>query len=163
RASGMVPPASRRDDAVRGEPAKEVPGHLPVRLRFRGLAVTVGGTREHLPLLDRTGRTHVPRRQPAHEGLRVLGMGDHPSEGGLPRRRAVVRGVYATSRHVPAREARLHAVVYVLRLAILEARVHRVHDRADADGRRRLLQAELLAQYAGHPDGTVAERTQVGL
>ena len=33
RAPGLVPPPARRHDPVRREPAQEVPGHLPVRLR----------------------------------------------------------------------------------------------------------------------------------
>ena len=35
QAPGVVPPPPRRHDRVRGEPAEEVPGHLPDRLRRR--------------------------------------------------------------------------------------------------------------------------------
>ena len=39
----MVPAAPRRHHPVRREPAEEVPGHLPVRLRDAGLARALGG------------------------------------------------------------------------------------------------------------------------
>ena len=44
-APGVVPQAPRRHDPVRREPAEEVPGHLSVRLRDRGVARAVGGAR----------------------------------------------------------------------------------------------------------------------
>ena len=37
-APGVVPLAARRHGAVRREPAEEIPGHLPVRVRDRGMA-----------------------------------------------------------------------------------------------------------------------------
>ena len=76
RAPVLVRAPPRRHDPVRREPAQEVPGHLPARLRERGLAGPVGGARRRLPLLDRHGRHDVPRRQPAHQGVRLLGVGD---------------------------------------------------------------------------------------
>ncbi len=42
RAPAVVPPARRRQHPVRREPAEEVPGHLPLRLRERRLARRCG-------------------------------------------------------------------------------------------------------------------------
>ena len=72
RAPGVVHHAGRRHDRVRGEPAEEVPGHLPAELRQR--------PRGHLHRdppgpagVDRPRRDAVPRRQPAHQAARLLG------------------------------------------------------------------------------------------
>ncbi|MCK7582006.1 MAG: hypothetical protein MZV65_44615 [Chromatiales bacterium] len=35
----------------------------------------VGGAEERLPVLDRARRAHLPRGQPAHQGLRASGNG----------------------------------------------------------------------------------------
>ncbi len=61
RTPGVVPQAAGRHDPIRGESAQEVPGHLPVRLRVLGLARAVGRIEERLPVLERTGRPHLPR------------------------------------------------------------------------------------------------------
>ena len=62
RAPGMVHHAARRHDRLRGEPAEEVPGHLPAELRPRsGRAAgrgAAGGA-----ALGRTGREDLPGRQ----------------------------------------------------------------------------------------------------
>ena len=55
-ASQVVPLAPRRQRAVRREPAEEVPGHLPLQLRERGLAGAVGRAQERAGPLDRAGR-----------------------------------------------------------------------------------------------------------
>ena len=75
RASGVVPPPARRHDPVRREPAEEVPGHLPVRLRDRRLAGAVGRAAERVPILDRAGRarssastTRTPSRSRSGSG-----------------------------------------------------------------------------------------------
>ena len=70
----------RRPDGtrpVRREPAEEVPGHLPVRLRVRRTGAALW--QELKSVFDfwiGAGRADLPRRQPAHQGVRVLGMGD---------------------------------------------------------------------------------------
>ena len=65
--------ARRRHHRLRGEPAEEVPGHLPDELRQR--------PERHLPrgaagraALDVPRRADLPRRQPAHQAARVLGV-----------------------------------------------------------------------------------------
>ena len=71
----VVRPPPRRHDPVRREPAQEVPGHLPARLRERRLAGAVGGARRRDPLLDRRrasrcsgSTTRTPRRSPSGSG-----------------------------------------------------------------------------------------------
>ena len=67
---------ARRHDPLRREPAQEVRGHLPLRLRVRGLAGLVDGAARRRPFLDRSGRAHLQGRQPAHEAVRLLGVVD---------------------------------------------------------------------------------------
>ena len=76
RASRVVRPPARRDDPVRREPAEEVPGHLPARLRRRRLAGACGWRwpTSSAFWID-NGRDGVPRRQPAHQGVRRSGSG----------------------------------------------------------------------------------------
>ena len=54
----------RRDDRLRGEPAEEVPGHLPGQLRQRPDRHLPGGA-AHRPALDVARRAGLPGRQPA--------------------------------------------------------------------------------------------------
>ena len=60
---------------VRREPAQEVPGHLSLRLRD---ALTGAELWKELPsVIDfwvGAGRAHLPRRQSAHQAVRLLGM-----------------------------------------------------------------------------------------
>ena len=83
RAPRVVPPPPRRHDQVRREPAQEVPGHLQLQLGHAGLEGAVGGVAADRALLGRRRREGLPRRQPAHEAVPVLGVAD---QGG-PRRR----------------------------------------------------------------------------
>ncbi len=118
----LVPPAPGRQRPVRGEPAQEVPGHLPVRLRVRGLARTLEGTAQRVRVLDRRGRAHLPRRQSAHQGLPVLGVGDRRPHARASRPDLPGRGVHAAQGDAPARQARLHPVLHLLHLAQHAAR-----------------------------------------
>ena len=77
RAPGLVPPAAGRLDQVRREPAQEIPGHRQPRLRPAGLARRCGRRCCGVVLFwVAAGRAHLPRRQPAHQAGRVLGMAD---------------------------------------------------------------------------------------
>ena len=69
-----------RDHPLRREPAQEVPGHLSARLRDRRTGRRCGRSYERRRLLDRAGRAHVPRRQPPHQAVRVLGVADRRRE-----------------------------------------------------------------------------------
>ena len=80
RAPGVVQAPARRLHPVRREPAQEVPGHLPVRLRVGGLAGPVDGAGRRRPLLDRRRRhacsgstTPTPSRSPFWEWLIARG------------------------------------------------------------------------------------------
>ena len=73
--SGVVHHPQRRHHRVRGEPAEEVPGHLPAELRQR----PQGHLRRDPPGgagLDRPRGQDLPGRQPAHQAGRVLGVAD---------------------------------------------------------------------------------------
>ena len=149
----MVPAAPRRDDPVRGEPAEEVPGHLPVRLRDptdwqRALAEL----RERVPVLDRPGRADLPGRQPAHQAVRVLGVGDRrdqarstPTRSSWPRRSPARRSCYRLAKvgftqsytYFPWRNTKAELTEYLTELT----------QRPVA----RVLPAEPLAEHAGHP------------
>src|SRR6516162_8505244 len=103
----MVLPPSRRDTEVRGEPAEALPGHLQRRLRLRGLARAVAGATRRRPALGSRGRQGVPRRQPAHEAGRVLGMAYRRSAAEAPGGDLPRRGVYAPDADDDAREGGL--------------------------------------------------------
>ena len=84
----------RRHHRLRGEPAEEVPGHLPDQLRQR--------LRRHLrrgaprrAALDEARRADLPRRQPAHQAAGVLGAAARRDPAYRPRRDLPVRGVHA--------------------------------------------------------------------
>ena len=69
-------------------------------------------------VLDRAGRADLPRRQPAHQAVRVLGVADRAScKRDAPRRDLPGRGVHPAEGDVPPGQARLHAVVHVLHVA----------------------------------------------
>ena len=85
RASRVVPLAARRDGPVRREPAEEISGHPSAEFRDRAVAGIVGGAQERGPVLDRPGRPHLPRRQPAHQALRLLGVAHRRGPAGLSR------------------------------------------------------------------------------
>ena len=163
RAPGVVPQAAGRHRPVRREPAEEVPGHLSVQLRIRGLAGAVARARERVRVLDRRGRAHIPRRQPAHQAVPVLGMGDRRDQARASGRDLPLGGIHAPEGDAPAGQARLHAVVHVLHLAQHQAGAHRILHRADARTGARILPPELLAEHARHPARASADRRPAGV
>ena len=78
RAPAVVPPAPGRHDPVRREPAQEVPGHLPVRLRDRATGAALWEElEERLRLLDRRRACAIFRVDNPHtKPFAVLGMAD---------------------------------------------------------------------------------------
>ena len=67
RASGVVPAPARRHDPVRREPAEEVPGHLPVRLRDARTGEALWeALRERGPVLDRAAACAIFRVDNPH-------------------------------------------------------------------------------------------------
>ena len=90
---GVVHHPRRRHHRLRGEPAEEVPGHLPDQLRQR--------PHRHLPrgaaggaALDEARRPRVPGRQPAHQAGGVLAVAARRGAAHRPRRDLPVRGVH---------------------------------------------------------------------
>ena len=86
-----------------------------------------------------SGSTHgvkcLPRRQPAHEAVRVLGVADRRGPQGRPRRGLPRRGVHPPRGDARAGQARLHAVLHVLHVEELAPRADRVRQRARPHGR----------------------------
>ena len=93
-ASRVVPAAARRHDQVRGEPAEEISGHLPDRLRVERLGGALDGAEARHRVLDRARRQDLPRRQPAHQAVPVLGVGARRDQAAASRRHLPVRGVH---------------------------------------------------------------------
>ena len=116
-APGVVPAAPRRHAQVRREPAQALPGHLQLQLGHAGLARAVAGAgaTSSLHWVD-AGRQGLPRRQPAHEAVPVLGVADRRGPRGRPRRGLPRRGVHPPRGDAPAGEDRLHPVLHVLHL-----------------------------------------------
>ena len=56
-------------------PPKKYQDIYPFDFETAALARAVAGAEERARLLDRSGRAHLPRRQSAHQALRVLGVG----------------------------------------------------------------------------------------
>ena len=93
----VVPLAARRFDQVRREPAQALPGHRQLRLRRPEGEAAVGGAARRGRALDRPRRPDVPRRQPAHQAVRVLGVADRD------RARRPPRGRCSSPRRSPVR------------------------------------------------------------
>jgi starch synthase (maltosyl-transferring) len=73
------------------------------------------------------------------------------------------RGVHAAQGHVPAGQDWFQPVVYILSVAQRETRDRGLPDRADADTGARVLPAEPVDQYAGHPDRVSADWRESGV
>ena len=157
RAPRVVRETGRRQHPVRREPTQEVPGHLSDRLRVRRLAEPVASVGRRHPLLDRARGADVPRRQPSHQGLCVLGVGprfdpQRVSRHGLPR-----RGIHPSPGDGAPRQDRVQPVVHVLRVAPSRLGTAGVL-RGPVDSDRRCVPPERLAEHAGHPDRATPDR-----
>ncbi len=147
--TGSTGGPTARSSTPRTRPS--VPGHLQRQLRHRGLARALERAPRRRAALGRSGRHGVPRRQPAHEADRLLGVADRRGAGGPSRDGLPGRGVHAPGADGDAREGRLQPVLHVLHVAQHEGRADRVHDAADAVGAAAVLPPELLRQHARHP------------
>ena len=121
----------RRHAQVRREPAQEVPGHLQLQLGLRRTGAGCGrrAARSCCSWVD-ARREGLPRRQPAHEAVPVLGVADRRGPQGRPRRDLPRRGVHPPRGDARAGQARLHPVLHVLHLEELALGAHRVRQRA---------------------------------
>ena len=122
RAPRVVPAPRRRHDPLRREPAEEVRGHLPSRLRNEGSRGALERAARRGPLLVREGRPDLPRRQPAHEAVRLLGMAARGGQERPSRRPVPVGGVHPPARDGTPGQDRLRPVLHVLRVAADQAR-----------------------------------------
>ena len=85
---------------------------------------------ERARVLGRAGRAHLPRRQPAHQGLPASGSGRSRECAPPPRGDLPLGGVHATEGDAPPRQARVQPVVHLLHLAQHQARADRILHRA---------------------------------
>ncbi len=147
----VVLPPPRRHAQVRREPAQEVPGHLQRQLRVRRLAQPLGRAAGRRAPLGRSRREGLPRRQPAHEALRLLGVAHQGDPRDRPRRDLPGRGLHPPLGHARAGQDRLHAELHVLHVEELPLGARRVPQRARPRPRARVLPPQLLPHHAGHP------------
>ena len=154
RPPGVVPPRPRRHDQVRREPAEEVPGHLPDRLRRRRPRCARGPVARvaaDLRGLDRVAAIRIFRVDNPHtKPIAVLGMAHPRDPGRAPRGDLPVRGVHEAEDDASAGEGRLHPELHLLHLARAAGRAARLPHRADADRDARLLPRQPVHQHAGH-------------
>ena len=154
--SGMVHHPQRRHHRVRGEPAEEVPGHLPAELRQR----PEGHLRGDPPGgagLDRPRRQDLPGRQSAHQAGGILGMAHRRRRAEQPRGDLAGRGIHPAGDDARPRQDRFPAVVHLLRVAQREMGPGELLPGTGA-GFRALHAAEFLADHARHPDPVHDER-----
>ena len=159
----MVSAAARRQHPVRREPAEEIRGHLSLRLRDERLAGALAGAKERLRLLGAAGRPHLPRRQPAHQAVPLLGVGHRGDQARLPGHDVSRRGLYPATADGTAGEERLHSVLHLLRLEDEKGRYSRLLHGADVRAPQGLLPAQRLAEHAGHPDRVPRDGWPLGL
>ncbi len=145
----VVPPPPRRVHRLRREPAQEVPGHLPHRLRRRPRRPGHRDRPRPAPL-DGPRRADLPRRQPPHQTRRLLGAGHRRDQPRRPRRRLPRRGLHPPRDDAHPGPDRLPAVLHLLHLAQHQTGADGVPHRTDG-GRRLLHAAQLLRQHPRHP------------
>ena len=119
RAPGLVRLAAGRHDPLCREPAEEVRGHRQRRFLRHGRGARLCGSRCATWSLFwvGAGRAAVPRRQPAHQAVPVLGMADRRRARALSGRDLPRRGLHPAEGDVPAGQDRLLAVLHLLHLA----------------------------------------------
>ena len=157
RAPGVVRPPPGRHDPVRREPARRST-RTSTRSTSRATdwqGLWNGAGRRH-PLLDRHRRDDLPRRQPAHQGLRLLGVGDRHDPPRAPRDDLPRRGVHPPAGDGAAGQDRLQPVVHLLHVAPVVVGAAPVL-RGPRRAHRRLLPAQRLAEHARHPHRAAAD------
>ncbi len=74
--SRLVQAATRRLDQICRESAEEISGHPQSGFLLRRPCRALDRVSRCRPVLGRPGRAHLPRRQPAHQTVRILAMAD---------------------------------------------------------------------------------------
>ena len=102
-------------------------------------------------VLDQTRREDFPRRQSAHEAVRLLGVGARRHQARVPGRDLPLRSIHPAEDHALSRQVRLHPVVHLLHLAEYQRGADGVLHRADSDAGARVHASEPVRQHARHP------------
>ncbi len=139
----------RRHHRVRREPAEEVPGHLPDQLRQRPQRDLPRGAPDRAAV-DLARRQDLPRRQPAHQAPRLLGVADGGGAPDQPGGRVPVRGLHQAGDDARPRRGRLPPELHLLHVAQRQARDRGLPPRGVL-GVRPPDAAELLGQHPRHP------------
>ncbi len=151
--------AARRFDRLRGEPTEAIPGHSSRSTSTRRTGAASGAPS---PMSSGSGtarRARFPRRQPAHQAVRVLGVADRRAQGAGPGDRVPRRGLRPPRRDDAAVARRVLRLVHALPVAALAVR-HRALRRAARRWRqRRVLPRQRMGEHARHPH----RRTAAGL
>src|SRR6185312_10981270 len=163
RAPRLVLCPPRRHAQVRREPAEKIRGHLSARLLVRRSRQPLECLPRHPAVLDLPRREYVPRRQSAHQAVRLLAVAHRRHPRPTPRRDLSLRGLHPPQAHEAPRQTRLHTVVHVLHLADHVVRAARISRGAHAAAGARISAAQLLRQHAGHPARVPATRRTRGV
>ena len=132
-------------------PPKKYEDIVNVHFYRQALPVALVRAARRRAVLGGARREDLPRRQPAHQAVPVLGMDDPRGAGPLSRRDLPRRGLHPAEGDEAPRQGRLHPVLYLLHLAQHQGGADRVSDRADARREcREYYAAELLRQHARH-------------
>ena len=164
RASRVVPPSARRHDQVRGEPAEEVPGHLPARLRVRRLAGAVARAAASHRVLDRPRRarssastTRTPSRSRSGSGCSPRSSAQHPDDD-LP-----VRGVHAAEGDALSGQGRFSQSYTYFTWRNTKAELTEYFTELTQTDVARVPAAEPVRQHARHPARVPAARRPAGV
>ena len=155
----MVPAPAGRHDQVRREPAEEVSGHLPDQLRVGRLASAVGRAEARHRVLDRPRRDDLPRRQPAHQAVPLLGVGARRDQA-----RRIPEAIFLSEaftrpkvmRHLAKAGFSQSYTYFTWRNTAQELTEY--FTELDPDRRPRVPASESLRQHAGHPARVPAAR-----
>ena len=116
-----------------------------------------GPARRH-DVLGRGRDPDLPRRQPSHQALPVLGVADRLGARRAPRRRVPGRGVHPSKGDAPVGQGRVLPVVHLLHVASDGGRADRVLRATPRPRDRVLLPPEPVAQHPRHPHRGAAVR-----
>ena len=123
--SASTPAGSATGPTAPSSMPRTRPRSIRTSIRSTSSATTgrpLGRAARRLPVLDRPWRDDLPRRQPPHQAVPVLGLGHPGGLGPASRRDLPGRGVHPPQGDEAAGQARLLAVVQLLHLAERQVR-----------------------------------------